>query len=151
MTKLHEVVEVDRPQAEAFEFLADFANAERWDAGTVSSARTGEGGRVGVGSTFDLTVRFRGRTMPMRYRIERYEPTHLVVLTGTGDRVEARDEIRFEPAARGTRITYDAEVRLTGLARLATPLLRGSFKKLGAEAGRGIAEALGPGSARRPG
>jgi carbon monoxide dehydrogenase subunit G len=151
MTKLHEVVKVDRPQAEAFEFLADFANAERWDPGTVRSVPVGGGGRVGVGSTFDLTVRFRGRTMPMRYRIERYEPARLVALTGTGDRVEARDEIRFEPDGRGTRITYEAELRLTGLARLAGPFVRESFRKLGAEAARGIAEALDPGSVRRAG
>ncbi len=150
MAKLHEVVEVNRPPAEAFEFLADFANAERWDPGTVRSVRTGGGGPVGVGSTFDLTVRFRGRTMPIRYRIERHEPSRLVVLTGTGERIEARDAIRFEPAGRGARITYDAELRLTGLARLVEPLLRGSFRKLGAEAARGIAEALGSGASGAP-
>jgi carbon monoxide dehydrogenase subunit G len=151
MTRLRQVVEVARTPSEAFRFLGDFANAEVWDPGTERSRRTDGGGPVRPGTTYDLVVRFKGRTMPMRYEVERYEAPRLVALRGEGDRVRARDEITFEPVAGGTRIIYVADLRLTGLARLATPLFSGTFRRLGEDAARGIREAFARGLDQKSG
>ena len=61
--RLHETRHVARPVAEVFAFTADFANAERWDPGVVSS-RSIEDVPPGVGSKYELTVSFGSREFP---------------------------------------------------------------------------------------
>jgi hypothetical protein len=66
-----------------------------------------------------------------------------VVLRGENKTVVARDTMTFRGDGGGTRVSYRAEFRLKGLARLAEPLLRRPFRKLGDEAEQGLRDALG--------
>ena len=70
---LHETIETALPLDEAFAFVADFANASRWDPGVATSERI-DAGPVGVGARYRLGVRMRGRVVPMEYRITAFEP-----------------------------------------------------------------------------
>jgi len=54
-------------------FVADFANAERWDPGVASSVRS-DPGPVGVGARYRLGIRMRGRVVPMDYVVTAYDP-----------------------------------------------------------------------------
>lgn len=141
MTTLIEVIEVDRPIDQAFAFVSDFSNAERWDPG-VKESRKESRGAVGVGSTFRLAVTFRGSTLPMTYRIVEFEPPRRVVLRGEGSTVGAVDEIQLEGRGQRTRITYRADLRMRGLLALAEPFLRGSFDRMGKRAVAGLKHAL---------
>jgi carbon monoxide dehydrogenase subunit G len=125
----------------AFAFVADFANAERWDPGVATSERSGTG-PTGVGARYRLGVRVRGKVAPMDYEITAYEPSRRVVLTGTGSGVEAVDDIRFEATETGTRIDYVADIRLTGLMRLAAPFAGGTFAKIARDARDGMQRTL---------
>jgi hypothetical protein len=58
MTVLREELEVDRPLDAVFDFVADFANAERWDPG-VDSSRGLRGSRAG-GSRYDYSCSTAG-------------------------------------------------------------------------------------------
>ena len=91
------------------------------------------------------------RVAPMEYRIRDFERPDRVVLTGTGSRVDAVDEIRFERVGDGTVIHYTADIRLGGLLRLAQPFLSGTFAKIGREAAAGMDRALAARAARRDG
>ena len=71
------------PVDEAFAFVADFANAARWDPGVATSTRL-DAGPVGVGSRYRLGIRMGGRVAPMEYRITTFEPSRRVVLVGSG-------------------------------------------------------------------
>ena len=118
MTVLREVVETRLPQPSAFAFLADFANAGRWDPGVASSEAVDDT-PVGIGKRYRLGVRMQGRVSPMEYVITDYQPASRVVLTGQGAGVRAVDTIELEPGAHGgTRITYTADIRLAGLLGL---------------------------------
>lgn len=142
MTRLHETIETTLPLADTFAFIADFANAEVWDPGTLVSKRRGDG-PVGVGATYDLTVKMGGGAAPMTYIIETFEPDRRVVLRGEGERATARDDIRFEATdAGGTRVDYTADIELKGWLRLIQPLLGGAFRKLGDDARTGMTRAL---------
>ncbi len=120
MTTLRERIETSLPVDDAFAFVADFANAQRWDPGVASSVRTNPG-PVAVGARYRLGVRLGSRVVPMDYEVTAFEPSRRVVLAGRGSGIEAVDEIEFTAAAGGTRIDYTADIRLVGLLRIVGP------------------------------
>ena len=141
MAKLHERIETTLPIEEAFDFIADFANASRWDPGVATSERL-DSGQVGLGARYRLGVRMRGRVAPMEYRITTFEPPARVVLTGEGSNVSAVDDIRFERTMTGTAIDYTADIRLGGWMRLLAPFAGGAFEKIARDALGGMQKAL---------
>jgi hypothetical protein len=56
--------------------------------------------------------------------------------------VVSLDRITFEPSGGGTRIVYDADLALKGALKLADPLLRVAFKRVGARALAGLRRTL---------
>jgi carbon monoxide dehydrogenase subunit G len=153
MPRLHETLETALPLEETFDFVADFANAARWDPGIASSERVDDG-PLGVGATYRLGVRMRDRVAPMTYRVTTWEPPHRVVLTGEGSGVAAVDDIRFAPrgdgsgagtgggTSPGTHIDYTADIRLTGWLRLVEPFVGGTFRRIADDAVGGMRRAL---------
>ena len=142
MTRLHEEIETTLPLDVAFPFVANFANASRWDPG-VESSDTLDPGPPAVGSRYALMVRMGGRFAPMEYKVSVLDPMRRVVLRGSGSGVSAVDEIRFEPSGTGTHIEYTADIRLGGWLRLVQPLLGGSFRKIAKDALAGMEKTLG--------
>ncbi|MGW2204503.1 SRPBCC family protein [Streptomyces sp. NPDC001774] len=126
-------------------YLEDFGRAEEWDPGTVSCVRVDEG-PVREGSVWRNTSRFRGRLTELDYRLQAREPARLVFV-GTNKTVTATDEMRFEARSETTTsMTYEASLRFKGLARLATPFLRGDFERLADEVTRRLPAAVTQGA-----
>jgi carbon monoxide dehydrogenase subunit G len=141
MPVLREQIETSLAIDAAFGFVADFANASRWDPGVASSERLDDG-PFAVGARYRLGIRLRGRVVPMEYRITYLAQPSRVVLVGEGSGVLATDDIRFESTGAGTRIDYVADIRLRGLLRLAGPFARGAFSKIARDARDGMQRAL---------
>jgi carbon monoxide dehydrogenase subunit G len=141
MPVLREHLTTTLPIDDTFAFLADFANAQDWDPGVAASARVDDG-PVRVGARYRLEVRMGRGVAPMEYRITHLEAPRRVVLDGTGNGVVATDDITFEAVDGGTAIHYTADIRLTGLRRLLTPLAGGAFRKIAANARAGMERAL---------
>ena len=137
MTQLAETADTSLDPATAFANVGDFANIEKWDPGVNRSVKASPG-ETAVGTTYDLTLNYNGRTMPMTYTVTEYEPGRRIVLEGEGDRVKAIDTISFEPIPTGTRVTYEADLALTGIARIFQPFMKGRFEAIGAAAGVGL-------------
>lgn len=146
MTILRERIQTGLPLEEAFAFVADFANAQRWDPGVAFSERT-DGGRigqddVGVGTRYRLGVRFAGRTAPMDYVVVTWDPPRRVVLHGAGSGVDAVDDIRFVATSAGTDIDYRASIELRGLMRLVEPFAGSALASIARGARLGMQQAL---------
>lgn len=137
-----EVIEVPRPVAEAFAYVADFTTVAEWDPGIHASRKvSGDGG---VGSVYEVQAEFRGKTMPFTYTVTAFEQDRRIVLDGVGEKATSLDTIAFEAAAGGgTRITYTADFRLKGVLRVAEPFLGGTFTSLARKALDGLAAKLG--------
>jgi carbon monoxide dehydrogenase subunit G len=142
MPVLHEQLHTDLPIEEAFAFVADFANADRWDPGVASAERIDGQGAARVGATYRLGIRMGGDVRPMEYRIVQLEPARRVVLSGRGSGVTAVDDIRFEARAGRTHIDYVADIRLTGLRRLAAPFAGSTFARIARDARDGMQRTL---------
>jgi len=127
---------------EAFSFMSDFSNARIWDP-SVTFARRLDTGEVALDSQFELTVGFAGRSQVMHYRVTTFQPARRVVFTSSTSALESVDTLTFEPRGRGCEMTYRAELRFKGSARVANPLLAVLFRRLGNRARDSLREVLG--------
>ena len=143
MARYETTIESRLPAAEAFAYMADFANARVWDPSVSEARRVGEG-PLGIESAFDLVARFAGRDVPLRYTIVSYEPPHRVVLEARRPGFVSRDTITVEPAEHGSDVHYNAILAFSGLGRLFDPLMQRIFNRVGAQAKTGMETALNP-------
>ncbi len=141
MIRLREAIDVPRPIDEVFAYTSNFGNAAQWDPGVADSRKTSTG-PIGVGTAFELRVRFGPRSIPMTYVVREYDPPKRVQLEGNGGSVHALDDIGFAATPRGTRITYTADISLLGASRIVEPLLNGALDRVGRNAVRGLEAAL---------
>jgi len=136
---------VDRPVAAVVAYLADFGNAEQWDPGTVSCVRT-DSGPVQVGATWRNVSKVLGATSELDYRLDRLDPGHIVLVgrhvKGTADSVDDIT-VRPDPADAGrSEVTYEATITFHGLAKVAAPVMKLEFAKLGNQTVDGIRTAV---------
>ena len=140
-------IETQWTQEEAFAYLSDFSTSAEWDPGVVEAERVGGGavgrGVVGEGTEFRLVAEFLGRKTPLTYRVVECEPSRAVTFVGENATVVSHDRITFETIPTGTRVSYDADLGLKGLLRLADPLLALAFNHVGERALAGLREVLG--------
>jgi carbon monoxide dehydrogenase subunit G len=127
---------------DVFAYLSDFSTTAEWDPGIASAERV-SAGPIGLGSEFRLVARSLGRQVPLTYRIVAYDPPRVVTLVGENATVLSRDRITVQPTPAGAEVTYDADLRLKGPLRVADPLLRLAFKRMGDRALAGLSEVLG--------
>ncbi len=140
MPTIRRTVVAAKPVDTVFAYLADFANAEEWDAGTVSCRRlSGDGG---VGTTYENVSSFRGRKTTLVYEVMECVENERLVLRGANKTVTAVDTMTFDPAPDGTRVTYNADFTFKGLAALLAPFLKKPLATLGDEAEKSLAAAL---------
>lgn len=126
-------VDVRRPVAEVFAYLADFTNTTEWDPGTVATTRTSSG-PLAVGATFHNVSEFRGRRTTLEYELKRYELDQHLTFTGTNKTVTATDDLGLaDNGSGGTTLTYRAHFTFKGVARLAEPFLRRGFEPIADE------------------
>ncbi|GEN79352.1 SRPBCC family protein [Actinotalea fermentans] len=125
----------------AFGYLSDFRNTTEWDPGTVRTVRrSGDGG---VGTVYENTSAFNGRTTELTYTVTDHVAPRRVTLRGENGTLEALDTITVEPHDDGALVRYQATFRFRSvLLRLAEPFLRPAFRRLGDEAEAGMRAAL---------
>jgi carbon monoxide dehydrogenase subunit G len=133
-------IETSWTPAEAFTYLSDFSTSAEWDPGVIEAQRLGP---VGEGAEFRLVAEFLGRRTALTYRVVEYEPERAVAFVGENDSVVSFDRMIFEAIPTGTRVTYDADLRLKSrLLRLADPLLGLAFNRVGDRALARLREVL---------
>ena len=141
MARYRASIETPWTREEAFAYLSDFSTSAEWDPGVVEAARVGAGA-VAEGTKFRLVAEFLGRRTLLMYTVVEYEPPRAVTFVGENAIVVSHDRITFDALAIGTRISYDADLRLKGLVRLADPLLGLAFNRVGDRALAGLSKVL---------
>ena len=142
VTRYRRTIEVDQPAAPVFDYLARFSNGAEWDPGVARAAMvTPE--PVGVGSTFDIGVKVFTLEVPYVYEISAFEHPTRVVLRAETTSVTSEDTITVVDNGNGTcLVTYDADLRLRGILRVADPLLGIMFRRIGDRALAGLQKTL---------
>lgn len=127
--------------AEVQDYLKDFANAEEWDPGTVSCDPLGRG-PVEVGSRWRNVSKIAGVKTELTYELTRLDPGR-VVFVGRNDTATSTDDIGLAADGAGTTITYHATIEFHGAAKLAAPLAKVVFEKVGADTEKSLTRILG--------
>ncbi len=121
-----------------FAYLSDFANAAEWDPGIVEARRLTPA-PTAVGSRFEVIALFRGRRQRFEYVVTEYQDGTHIVLRGEGEKALSDDVITVTGHEGGTRVVYEADLRLKGVYRVAEPFLRSTFERMGDAALDGLA------------
>ncbi|MTD14624.1 polyketide cyclase [Nakamurella sp. YIM 132087] len=131
MTETSRTFTVTPPPATVLSYLEDFGHAEEWDPGTETCTRE-DAGPVGVGSQWHNVSKIAGREVELTYTLKERSASRLVFV-GENDSATSTDTIDVVPAGTGSEITYTADVEMHGAAKLATPIIKLIFEKLGNE------------------
>ena len=137
MPIVHETVETDLNQEAAFDYVANFETIEEWDPGVVSSRKLTDG-PLAVGSEYEVVVQYGGGPQTIVYTVTEVERPRVVVLEGSNDRTQAVDRITFSATETGAVVDYEADIRLKGVFKLATPFLGKLFDQIGEGARAGL-------------
>ncbi|CUR62420.1 Polyketide cyclase / dehydrase and lipid transport [metagenome] len=131
MTTVSRTFDVHPEPDLVIDYLKDFSNAVDWDPGTESCVRT-DTGPLGVGSTWHNTSKIAGITTELDYTLETLT-RDTIVLVGHNDTATSTDTITVvpNPDGPGSRITYEAVIELSGAAKVADPIMKIVFEKIG--------------------
>lgn len=129
MSTVSRTFTVEQPPQIVVPYLADFSHAEQWDPGTVHCLRKDEG-PVAVGSSWQNTSKIAGISTELTYTLEQLTAER-IVLVGRNETATSTETIEVTPDGTGSRITYTNEVLFNGAAKLAAPLAKVVFEKLG--------------------
>ena len=141
MPRYIDSLDVQISASEAFDYLADFRTTAQWDPSVVAAYRL-DGPKDGIGTRFRVIVSILGRTQALEYCITRFDRPRRLELAGGDASVRSIDRVTFASRPGGARITYSAQVELSGICRLANPLLDLLLKRIGSLAMRGLRERL---------
>jgi carbon monoxide dehydrogenase subunit G len=126
---------------DAFAYMADLRNFERWDPGVTGVVQvTGDGG--GPDSVFDVTVKSIGGGTTLRYVTKRFAAPHTVTVEARSSMLTSIDRIDVAPDGDGSLVTYDAELKLNGVLGVFDLGLRLAFARIGDRAAAGLERAL---------
>lgn len=131
MVQVERTVTVGTPIGAVAAYLADFAHTEDWDPGTISCTRT-DPGPIVVGAQWHNVSEFRGRKTELDYRLTRREPGK-VTFVGENRTATSTDDFTLSAGPDGTTVRYRATIVFHGWAKLADPLLKREFERLGDE------------------
>jgi len=126
---------------DAFNYLADFTNAAEWDPNTVSSELI-TSDAMAVGAKYKVITRFAGREMELTYETVEIDRPNRVRLSSGNSATDITDTMTFVPTARGSDVTYDANIVPKGVAKILDPALALIFKRVGGHAAEGLRDAL---------
>ena len=134
-------IEVARGAAEVFAYIADFSRASEWDPGIAEARRLSEGSTA-IGSRFEVIALFRGKRQRFEYIVTEYDEGRRIALRGDGAKALSDDTITVEDRDGRTCVTYEADLRLKGLYRVAEPFLGSTLERMGDEALAGLKSKL---------
>ena len=143
MVEVTRTFTVATPLPEVGAYLSDFGNAVEWDPGTVSCERM-ESGPVRVGARWHNTSKIAGVETELVYELEQLEPNR-ITFVGRNDTATSTDDITLVAgeAAGTTQVTYHAVIEFHGAAKLASPIAKVVFEKVGNDTEESLKRVLG--------
>ena len=122
MIDLETTVEISRPVAEVFEYVADQTNAPQWQDGLHEVRRLTEG-PIGAGSEHEFVRRFAGREFASRNRFVAFEEGHYVRFEIPEGWLTGEASYLTEPSPSGTVLTSRMQFQAHGFVVLLEPVL----------------------------
>ena len=134
---------VATPPEAVLDYLRDFSRATEWDPGTISCERIGDG-PIAVGARWHNVSKVAGVQTELTYELTELEPAKLVFV-GKNDTATSVDDITLTPGEQPgtTSLTYHATIEFNGAAKLAAPIAKVVFEKVGNDTEESLTKILG--------
>ena len=120
--RIEESVEINRPVAEVYEYVANPENLPEW-SGIALETRKDTPGPLLEGSTFTTAAKFLGRRIETPFEVTSHEFPRRHSHKSTGGPMPAEWTLTFEEVGGGTRYTQVMEGEPGHFFKLAGPLL----------------------------
>ena len=128
MIRLDKTVQINKPIAEVFAFVSDFANDARWQADLISSEKTSSG-PLAVGSTGSFATKIMGKEMKSEVQVTAYDPPKRFAAKTTGGPVQIELTNTFEEKDGGTQVAVHMQGEAAGFFKVAEGLLQKEIDK----------------------
>jgi carbon monoxide dehydrogenase subunit G len=128
MARFEREIEIGRPPADVFAYLADLGRLPEWQ-GSVEEIVPDEEGPLREGAGFTEVRRVAGRRLESRLEVETLDAGRELTLRVVSGPVPGRVQHVLEPAGDGTRLRLVGELAGGGLRGLAGPLLERAVKR----------------------
>jgi uncharacterized protein YndB with AHSA1/START domain len=114
-------IEIHRPRADIFAFLANGENDPKWRSGVLDiHLKSGQG----KGAIYEQGVKGPfGRRVPADYEITAHEPPRRLAFRAIAGPVRPEGAYELEPVDGGTRVTFSLRCSPSGFSKLMTPLV----------------------------
>jgi carbon monoxide dehydrogenase subunit G len=122
------------------DYLMDFGTTEQWDPGTQETTRT-DPGPIVVGTRWHNRSKILGVTTELTYTLCAVESDKIVFI-GRNEGATSTGTITVRPVGGGSEVTYHMDLEMHGLAKLATPVMKIEFEKLGNETAARLTDVL---------
>ena len=131
---------VTPPPSVVIDYLKDFAHAEEWDPGTESCSRN-DSGPITVGSNWHNVSKIAGVSTELTYTLEELTDER-VVMVGRNETASSTDTMTVTPHEGGSEVTYEAVIEMSGAAKLADPVMKLVFERIGTKTEDDMVEVL---------
>ena len=121
-------VVIDRPIAEVFEFLSKAENMPRWAKYIADAAQTSEG-PVDVGTTCYVVSKMMGMQVKQDFTVTECIPDRVYAAKSTSGPVPMESRYVLEEASGGTEVHVSVTTDLSGIMKMAGPLLIRKLRK----------------------
>jgi len=126
MPEAEHTIQIARPPADVFAFLADGTNDPQWRSG-VTDIRLRSG--TGAGAVYEQGVKGPfGRRVPADYEITVYEPDRRLGFRAIAGPVRPEGTYELRPVDVGTEVTFSLRCTPSGFAKLMTPMVAGTMR-----------------------
>jgi carbon monoxide dehydrogenase subunit G len=129
MTTVSRTFTVSPPPSVVVDYLKDFGHAEAWDPGTEECSRLDQG-PLRIGSRWHNRSKIAGVSTDLTYELTELTDGR-IVFVGRNKTATSTDTITVRPEGTGSEITYEAVIVMNGAAKLAAPVVKAVFEKLG--------------------
>jgi uncharacterized membrane protein len=121
-------IHINKPAADVFAFMSDFANDAKWQADLISSEKTSEG-PVGVGTTGLIVQKVMGKEMKNEIEVTTYEAPKRFGAKTTSGPVDFELTATYEDMGGGTHMTMHMTGEAKGFFKVAEGMLQKEIEK----------------------
>jgi uncharacterized membrane protein len=122
-------VEIERPAALVFDYVAEFENNPSWQGGMVS-CRWSSDDRLVAGSTYVQEAKFMGRRIDTHFRVSEFEPGRSISIESTQSTFPIQVTRSVEPLGPSRcRVTARVRGQPTGMLKLFSGMVKKSVRK----------------------
>lgn len=138
MLRTENRVEINRPPAEVFKFIADLSNEPRYVPNVLETEKISDG-PTGVGTKYrEVTRVMLGRRAVATYEITQFDPPTTFAFRGTSGRSRFRGKWVLEATDGGTSAKFTAEAQLAWPTKYLERFVRSSVAATFAVMGRNL-------------